>query len=785
MIISFDIITLSTCTNNKAGFWSIHEFIKMEKESDDISKCPFHNGSLKQSVGGGGTRNRDWWPNQLKLSILRQHSSLSNPMGEDFNYAEAFKSLDLEAVKRDLHALMTDSQDWWPADFGHYGPLFIRMAWHSAGTYRVGDGRGGAGAGQQRFAPLNSWPDNVSLDKARRLLWPIKQKYGRNISWADLMILTGNVALESMGFKTFGFAGGRADVWEPDEDVYWGSETTWLGNDHRYADGSAGVSGHGVVSSDEDPGRNIHSRNLENPLGAAHMGLIYVNPEGPDGNPDPVASARDIRETFGRMAMNDEETVALIAGGHSFGKTHGAAPSDHVGKEPEAADVELQGLGWSNSYGSGKGADTITSGLEVIWTTTPTQWSNNFFENLFGFEWELTKSPAGAHQWVAKDAGGIVPDAYDSSKKHAPTMLTTDLALKFDPAYEKISRHFLENPDDFADAFARAWFKLTHRDMGPRARYLGPDVPDEVLLWQDPIPAVDHALVDESDVAALKAKILASGLSVSELVSTAWASASTFRGSDKRGGANGARIRLSPQKDWEVNNPAQLQKVLKALESIQHEFNTASLSDKRVSLADLIVLAGAAGVEQAASAAGHAITVPFTPGRMDASQEQTDVESVGYLEPVADGFRNYKKSKVSVSTEALLIDKAQLLTLTGPELAVLVAGLRVLDANFDGSKNGVFTSRPGQLTNDFFVNLLDMGTSWKAFSADKELYLGSERASGQPKWTATRADLVFGSNSELRAIAEVYASSDASGKFVSDFVAAWSKVMNLDRFDLA
>jgi catalase-peroxidase len=785
VIISFDIITLSTCTNSKADFWSIHELIKMEKESDDISKCPFHNGSLKQNVGGGGTRNRDWWPNQLKLSILRQHSSLSNPMGEDFNYAEAFKSLDLEAVKRDLHALMTDSQDWWPADFGHYGPLFIRMAWHSAGTYRVGDGRGGAGAGQQRFAPLNSWPDNVSLDKARRLLWPIKQKYGRNISWADLLILTGNIALESMGFKTFGFAGGRADVWEPDEDVYWGSETTWLGNDHRYADGSAGVDGHGVVSSDEDPGRNIHSRNLENPLGAAHMGLIYVNPEGPDGNPDPVASARDIRETFGRMAMNDEETVALIAGGHSFGKTHGAAPSDHVGKEPEAADLELQGLGWSNSYGSGRGADTITSGLEVIWTKTPTQWSNNFFENLFGFEWELTKSPAGAHQWVAKDAQGIIPDAYDSSKKHAPTMLTTDLALKFDPAYEKISRRFLENPDDFADAFARAWFKLTHRDMGPRARYLGPDVPEEVLLWQDPIPAVDHALIDGSDIAALKAKILASGLSVSELVSTAWASASTFRGSDKRGGANGARIRLAPQKDWEVNNPVQLQKVLRALEGIQNEFNAASLGEKQVSLADLIVLAGAAGVEKAANAAGHAVTVPFIPGRMDASQEQTDVESVGYLEPAADGFRNYKKSKFSVSTEELLIDKAQLLTLTGPELAVLVGGMRALDTNFDGSKNGVFTSRPGQLTNDFFVNLLDMSTAWKAFSEDKELYLGTERATGQPKWTATRADLVFGSNAELRAIAEVYGSSDAAGKFVSDFVAAWSKVMNLDRFDLA
>ncbi|GAB3928430.1 catalase/peroxidase HPI [Larkinella terrae] len=756
-----------------------------ENGSNDISKCPFHNGSMKHNVGGGGTRNRDWWPNQLKLSILRQHSTLSNPMGEDFNYAEAFKSLDLEAVKKDLHALMTDSQDWWPADFGHYGPLFIRMAWHSAGTYRVGDGRGGAGAGQQRFAPLNSWPDNVSLDKARRLLWPIKQKYGRSLSWADLMILTGNVALESMGFKTFGFAGGRADVWEPDEDVYWGAETTWLGNDQRYSRGSEGVDGDGVVSSDEDPGRNIHSRDLEKPLAAAHMGLIYVNPEGPDGNPDPVAAARDIRETFGRMAMNDEETVALIAGGHSFGKTHGASTSDHVGKEPEGADVEMQGLGWGNSYGSGKGADTITSGLEVIWTKTPTQWSNNFFENLFAFDWELIKSPGGAHQWVAKNAGDIIPDAYDSSKKHAPTMLTTDLALKFDPAYEKISRKFLENPDAFADAFARAWFKLTHRDMGPRARYLGPDVPEEVLLWQDPIPAVDHALVDENDMAGLKANILASGLSVTELVSTAWASASTFRGSDKRGGANGARIRLAPQKDWKVNNPTQLRKVLNTLESIQSEFNSTQVGGKKFSLADLIVLAGCAGVEKAAQDAGQTITVPFTPGRMDASPEQTDIESVGYLEPVADGFRNYRNARFPVSTEELLIDKAQLLTLTAPELTVLVGGLRALNANFDGSKHGVFTARPGQLTNDFFVNLLDMNTSWKAMSEDRELYLGSDRASGQPKWTATRADLVFGSNSELRAIAEVYASTDAQSKFVKDFVAAWHKVMNLDRFDLA
>lgn len=758
----------------------------MENESGDISKCPFHNGTLDkkddlQKVGGAGNRNRDWWPNQLKLSILRQHSSLSNPLQEDFNYAEAFKSLDLESVKQDLHALMTDSQDWWPADFGHYGPLFIRMAWHSAGTYRVGDGRGGAGAGQQRFAPLNSWPDNVSLDKARRLLWPIKQKYGQKISWADLLILTGNIALESMGFKTFGFAGGRADVWEPDEDVYWGSETTWLGNDHRYGQGSAGVEGHGVVSSDEDPGRQIHTRDLENPLGAAHMGLIYVNPEGPDGNPDPIASARDIRETFGRMAMNDEETVALIAGGHSFGKTHGAAPSDHVGNEPEAADLESQGFGWSNSYGSGKGADTITSGLEVIWTKTPTQWSNNFFENLFAFDWELTKSPAGAHQWVAKNADAIIPDAYDSSKKHAPTMLTSDLALRLDPAYEKISRRFLENPDEFADAFARAWFKLTHRDMGPRERYLGPDVPQEELIWQDPIPTVDHALIDESDISALKSNILASGLSVSELVSTAWASASTYRGSDKRGGANGARVRLSPQKDWKVNNPVQLKKVLGTLESIQQEFNSTQSGGKKVSLADLIILAGNAGVEKAA---GNTITVPFTPGRMDASQEQTDVESVAHLEPIADGFRNYQKGKFTVSTEELLIDKAQLLTLTGPELAVLVGGLRVLDINFDGSKNGVFTSRPGQLTNDFFVNLLDMRTAWKAISEHKDVYLGTDRTTGQPKWTASRADLVFGSNAELRAISEVYGSFDAQDKFVKDFVAAWTKVTNLGRFDL-
>lgn len=758
----------------------------MENESNDISKCPFHNGTLKHNTAGGGTRNRDWWPNQLKLSILRQHSSLSDPMDEGFNYAEAFKTLDLEAVKQDLHALMTDSQDWWPADFGHYGPLFVRMAWHSAGTYRVTDGRGGAGAGQQRFAPLNSWPDNVSLDKARRLLWPIKQKYGNKISWADLMILTGNIALESMGFKTFGFAGGRADVWEPQEDVYWGSETTWLGGDLRYAHGSPGVvENHGVLVSDDDADGDVHSRNLEKPLAAVQMGLIYVNPEGPDGNPDPIAAAKDIRDTFGRMAMNDEETVALIAGGHSFGKTHGAAPATNVGKEPEAVDLELQGLGWANSYGSGKGADTITSGLEVTWTTTPTQWSNNFFENLFAFEWELTKSPAGAHQWVAKNAGDIIPDAYDASKKHAPTMLTTDLSLRFDPAYEKISRRFLENPDEFADAFARAWFKLTHRDLGPRALYLGTDVPAEELLWQDPIPAVDHNLVDESDVAALKAKVLESGLSVSELVSAAWASASTFRGSDKRGGANGARIRLAPQRYWQVNNPSQLQKVLGVLEGLQNDFNGAQQDGKKVSIADLIVLAGSAAVEKAANDAGQDISVPFTAGRADASQEKTDVESAGYLEPKADGFRNYRKSRSSVSTEELLIDKAQLLTLTGPELTVLLGGLRVLNINFDGSKHGVFTSRAGQLTNDFFVNLLDMGTAWKAIANDRELYEGSSRTTGEVKWTATRADLVFGSNSELRAIAEVYGSADAQAKFVKDFVKVWTKVMNLDRFDIA
>lgn len=753
----------------------------MENQSNDISKCPFHNGSM-DNAAATGTKNRDWWPNQLKVNILRQHSPLSDPMNKDFNYAEAFKSLDLEAVKKDLHALMTDSQDWWPADFGHYGGLFIRMAWHSAGTYRVQDGRGGAGAGQQRFAPLNSWPDNVSLDKARRLLWPIKQKYGQKISWADLMILTGNVALESMGFKTFGFAGGRADVWEPDEAVYWGSETTWLGGDERYSDGSEGVpKEHGVVSSDDDADGHVHSRNLENPLAAVQMGLIYVNPEGPDGNPDPIAAAKDIRDTFARMAMDDVETVALIAGGHTFGKTHGAASSDHVDKEPEASGLELQGFGWQNSFGSGKGADAITSGLEVTWTKTPTQWSNNFFENLFGFEWELSKSPAGAHQWVAKNAEAIIPDAFDSSKKHLPTMLTTDLSLRLDPAYEKISRRFLENPDEFADAFARAWFKLTHRDMGPRDRYLGPEVPQEELLWQDPIPEVNHTLIDENDVAQLKDKILNAGLSTSQLVATAWASASTFRGSDKRGGANGGRIRLAPQKDWQVNNPVQLKQVLEKLEVIKAEFDAAQVS-KKVSLADLIVLAGCAGVEKAT---GNTVRVPFTPGRMDASQEQTDVESFGYLEPKADGFRNYRKTRSTISTEELLVDKANLLTLTPPELTVLLGGLRVLDINTDGSKNGVFTHRPGQLTNDFFINLLDMNTQWKAISNDKELYAGNDRNTGQPKWIGTRADLVFGSNSELRAIAEVYASADAQTKFVNDFVATWSKVMNLDRFDLA
>ena len=735
----------------------------MENNSDKVSKCPVTGATQKHSVGTSGTKNRDWWPDQLKLNILRQHSSLSNPMGEDFNYAEEFKSLDLEALKKDLHKLMTDSQDWWPADFGHYGPLFIRMAWHSAGTYRTGDGRGGAGGGQQRFAPLNSWPDNVNLDKARRLLWPIKQKYGRKISWADLMILTGNVALESMGFKTFGFAGGREDVWEPEEDVYWGSETKWLEGDKRYSG----------------------ERDLDNPLAAVQMGLIYVNPEGPNGNPDPVAAAKDIRETFARMAMNDEETVALIAGGHTFGKTHGAGDAAHVGPVPEAAGIEEQGLGWKSRFGSGKGGDTISSGLEVTWTQTPARWSYYFFENLFNYEWELTKSPAGAHQWVAKNADKVMPDAHDPSKKHAPTMLTTDLSLRFDPVYEKISRRFLEHPDEFADAFARAWFKLTHRDMGPRARYLGPEVPAEELIWQDPVPAVDHALIDEKDIAALKAKVLNSGLSVSQLVSTAWASASTFRGSDKRGGANGARIRLAPQKDWAVNNPAQLTKVLETLEGIQKEFNSAQSDGKKVSLADLIVLAGCAGVEKAAKDAGYVVTVPFTPGRMDASQEQTDVDSFAVLEPAADGFRNYLKTKYTISTEELLVDKAQLLTLTAPEMTVLVGGMRVLNTNFDNSKHGVFTKRPEVLTNDFFVNLLDMSTVWKPTSESKETFEGCDRVTGELKWTGTRADLIFGSNSELRALAEVYGSADAREKFVKDFVAAWNKVMNLDRFDLA
>ena len=755
----------------------------MDKGSQDISKCPFHNGSMNKAVAGGGTTNQDWWPNKLPVEILRQHSNKSNPMDEDFDYAEAFNSLDLEAVKADLVALMTDSQDWWPADFGHYGPLFIRMAWHSAGTYRIQDGRGGAGAGQQRFAPLNSWPDNVSLDKARRLLWPIKQKYGRQISWADLMILAGNMALESMGFKTIGFAGGRPDVWEPDMDVYWGSEKTWLAGNLRYAKGSEGVDKEGgVLVSDDNADGNIHSRHLENPLAAVQMGLIYVNPEGPDGNPDPLASARDIRDTFARMGMNDEETLALIAGGHTFGKTHGAASADHVGEEPEAADLEMQGLGWHNSYGTGKGGDTITSGLEVTWTSKPTEWSNLFLTYLYGFEWELTKSPAGAHQWVAKGTGNIIPDAHDPTKKHRPAMLTSDIALRVDPAYEKIGRRFLDNPDEFAAAFAKAWFKLTHRDMGPRERYLGPDVPQEVFLWQDPVPAVDHELIGEADVAQLKKDILNLGLSVSELVGTAWASASTFRGSDKWGGANGARIRLAPMKYWEVNNPAQLSKVLDALEGLKAKFETTG---KKISLADLIVLAGAAGIEKAARDAGIEVTVPFAPGRMDATQEQTDVEAIAWLEPIADGFRNYRKNiRRAVSTEEMLIDKAHLLTLTAPELTVLLGGLRSININYDGSDYGVFTDRPGQLSNDFFVNLLDMGTQWKATDASKELYVGTDRKTGQQRWTGTRADLVFGSNSELRAIAEVYASADAQQKFITDFISAWNKVMNADRFDL-
>ena len=728
----------------------------------DDRKDPITGVPNPQATGRGRT-NRDWWPNQLNLDILHQHSSKSNPMGKDFNYAEEFKKLDYAALKKDLAELMTNSQDWWPADFGHYGPLFIRMAWHSAGTYRIGDGRGGAGNGSQRFAPLNSWPDNANLDKARRLLWPIKQKYGRKISWADLMILAGNVALESMGFKTFGFGGGREDVWEPEKDVYWGSESEWLG-DKRYTG----------------------DRELEKPLGAVQMGLIYVNPEGPNGNPDPVAAARDIREIFARMAMNDEETVALIAGGHAFGKTHGAGDKSLVGPEPEAAGIEEQGLGWKSSFGTGKGNDTISGGPEVIWTSTPTKWSNTFFKNLFGYEWELTKSPAGAYQWKPKGGAGAstAPDPHDPSKRHAPGMLTTDLALRFDPIYEKISRRFMENPDQLADAFARAWFKLTHRDMGPRARYLGPEVPAEELIWQDPIPAVKHKRINAQDIASLKRKILASGLSVSKLVSTAWASASTFRGSDKRGGANGARIRLAPQKDWEVNQPAQLANVLKTLEGIQSAFNSARSGGKKVSLADLIVLAGCAGVEQAARKAGHKVTVPFMPGRADASQEQTDVQSFAVLEPAADGFRNYLKAKYAVRAEELLVDRAQLLTLTAPEMTVLVGGMRVLKTNFGGSQHGVFTKRPEALTNDFFVNLLDMSTMWKATAEDDDVFEGRDRKTGKVKWTGTRVDLIFGSNSQLRALTEVYGSADAQKKFVQDFVAAWTKVMNLDRFDL-
>jgi len=728
------------------------------------AKCPFSGATLKQSAGSG-TVNRDWWPNQLKLNVLRQHSNLSNPMGDNFNYAEEFKSLDLPTLKKDIIDVLTTSQDWWPADYGHYGPFIIRMAWHSAGTYRTTDGRGGGGAGTQRFAPLNSWPDNTNLDKARLLLWPIKKKYGKKLSWADLMILAGNCALESMGFQTFGFSGGREDVWEPQEDIYWGSEKEWLG-DNRYTG----------------------DRVLEYPLAAVQMGLIYVNPEGPNGNPDPIASARDIRETFARMAMNDEETVALIAGGHAFGKTHGAAdPSKYVGKEPAGASIEEQGQGWKNTFGTGNGEDTITSGLEGAWTTTPTQWSNNYFENLFGYEWELTKSPAGAHQWKPKAGAGAgtVPDAHNPAKRHAPTMLTSDLALRVDPAYGPISKRFLENPDQLADAFARAWFKLTHRDMGPRSRYVGAEVPAEILIWQDPIPAVTYTSIDDQDVAGLKASILASGLTVSQLVSTAWASAATFRGSDKRGGANGARIALAPQKYWAVNNPAQLSKVLDVLAGIQNAFNAAQTGGKQVSLADLIVLGGSVGIEQAAKNAGHEITVPFTAGRADATQEQTDVESFAVLEPIADGFRNYKNARYTASAEEILIDKAQLMTLTAPELTVLIGGMRVLNTNFDQSHHGVFTKNPGTLTNDFFANLIDFSTTWKAATASQDVFEGRDRATGEIKWTATRADLIFGSNSELRALAEVYACEDSNEKFVHDFVAAWTKVMNLDRFDLA
>jgi len=730
----------------------------------DISKCPFLNGELNQAAGGG-TTNRDWWPNSLNLNILRQHSNLADPMDEDFDYAEEFKSLDLAAVKKDLTDLMTDSQDWWPADYGHYGPFFIRMAWHAAGTYRIADGRGGGGTGAQRFAPLNSWPDNANLDKARLLLWPIKQKYGKKISWADLLILTGNVAHESMGLPMYGFAGGRKDIWQPEEDIYWGSEAEWLGNKARYSE----------------------KGELENPLGAAHMGLIYVNPQGPNANPDPVAAAHDIRETFGRMAMNDYETVALIAGGHTFGKTHGAASdAEYVEAEPAGASIEMQSMGWKNNFGTGKGSDTITSGLEGAWTNTPTKWSHKFFENLFGYEWELTQSPGGAHQWRPKDGAGAgtVPDAHDPGKTHAPFMLTTDLSLRMDPEYEKISRHFYENPDEFADAYAKAWFKLTHRDMGPISRYLGPEVPQEELIWQDPVPAVDHELIDATDIEDLKRKILNAGLSISQLVSTAWASASTFRGSDFRGGANGARVRLSPQKDWKVNNPAQLAKVLEILEGIRSEFNAAQSNGKKVSLADLIVLGGCAGVEKAAMDAGHDVTVPFAPGRTDATTEQTDAESFEVLEPQADGFRNYARTKFSVATEELLVDRAQLMTLTAPEMTVLVGGMRVLDTNFDKSHNGVFTQKPETLTNDFFVNLLDLNTEWQAVSEDEEVFEGRDRKTGELKWTASRVDLIFGSNTELRAISEVYGCHDAQHKFIKDFVAAWDKVMNLDRFDL-
>ena len=755
------------------------------------NKCPFTH------VAGGGTSNRDWWPKQLNLKILKSAAS-AGPMDNGFCYADEFKSLDLASVKKDLHALMTDSQDWWPADFGHYGPFFIRMAWHSAGTYRTADGRGGAGSGQQRFAPLNSWPDNVSLDKARRLIWPVKQKYGNKISWADLIVLTGNVALESMGFKTFGFAGGREDVFEPQEDVYWGNETTWMGDDQRYAAAKEtkkeheDVPGHGavLVADDEENAKKdkqgvARRRDLETPLAAVQMGLIYVNPEGPAGNPDPVAAAHDIRETFGRMAMNDEETVALIAGGHTFGKTHGAADAAHLGREPEAAGIEDQGFGWKNAFGTGNAADTITSGLEVTWTGAPTRWTNDYFENLFGYEWELTKSPAGAHQWQPKGGAGAnsVPHAHDSSKRLAPSMLTTDLSLRFDPAYEKISRRFLAHPDQFADAFARAWFKLTHRDMGPIVRYLGSEVPAETLLWQDPIPALNHDVIGEQDIAALKRKILESGLSIRELVSTAWASAATFRGSDKRGGANGARLRLAPQKDWQVNQPAQSAKVLRTLTTLQSDFHGAQTSGKKVSLADLIVLAGCAGIEKAAENGGHRVIVPFVPGRMDASQEQTDVESFAVLEPIADGFRNYLKGRYSVSAEALLIDKAQLLTLTVPEMTVLVGGMRVLNTNADGSKHGVLTDRPEALTNDFFKNLLDMKTRWKAVSDAQEVFDAVDRQSGEGKWSGTRVDLIFGSHAQLRAVAEIYASTGSEQKFVRDFVAAWNKVMNLDRFE--